>query len=452
MSGSHGRAPAGFQFGPTATLALWGVVALALAAAGMPVLREAGDAAFLALVVASGALAFVAARQPVSDARTALVLIVGIGLAMRLVVLPTPAVFSTDVFRYVWDGRVQAAGINPYRYVPSDPALAALRDTLIFPYINRADYAVTIYPPVAQTFFLLATRVAECPLAIKLGLIVCEGVTVFALVGLLAKVDLPVTRVAAYAWHPLPVWEIAGAGHVDGLMVALMTLGTWLVLARGRRAVGAVVVTLAALVKPVAILALPPLWRPWQLGMVLAVPATAALAYLPYLSVGTGVIGFLGEGYLQEQGIASGHGFTLLRLWRHVFGKTPNDTEAYLALALGILVTLSLRFGFRRERSAAIALADINTLCLAFLILASPEYPWYALVAVPLLAVAASPAGWVMTVGVFSFYSVMDGLETIPLEVRLNLLCGLVLAAVLVGCARNHLTMPAAARPSGSPP
>ena len=66
-----------------------------------------------------------------------------------------------DVLRYVWDGRVQGAGINPYRYIPTDPHLAHLRDADIFPRINRSSYAPTIYPPAAQAIFYGVTRISE---------------------------------------------------------------------------------------------------------------------------------------------------------------------------------------------------------------------------------------------------------------------------------------------------
>ena len=59
---------------------------------------------------------------------------------MRLALLFVEPYLSTDIYRYVWDGRVQAAGINPYRYMPIAPELAHLRDAAIFPNINRADY------------------------------------------------------------------------------------------------------------------------------------------------------------------------------------------------------------------------------------------------------------------------------------------------------------------------
>ena len=89
---------------------------------------------------------------------------------------------STDIYRYIWDGRVQAAGINPYRYFPAHDALAHLRDATIFPRINRADYAVTIYPPVAEFFFLIVTRIGESVTVMRLALLGCEAVSVSLIV------------------------------------------------------------------------------------------------------------------------------------------------------------------------------------------------------------------------------------------------------------------------------
>lgn len=414
---------------PTLRLAGLGLLAACLAAGAMPALQRFGDDAFLALSVALAGAAALAARSDGAGARGTVAVILAVALAMRLAVVASPPILSTDIFRYVWDGRVQAAGINPYRYVPADPALVPLRDPLIFPFINRADYAVTIYPPSAQAFFLLVTRIAESPLAIKLGLVACEGLTACAILALLARTGQPASRLAAYAWHPLPVFEIAGQGHVDGLMVAFMMVGIWAVLDRGRPVAGAVLVTLGALAKPFALLALPALWRPWDWRMVLAVPLTAAVAYLPYLSVGAGVLGFLGTGYAQEQGIAGGWGFTLLRLWRGAFGEHPHDAGLYLGLALALIAALALHAGFRRTTDPGRRLHDINALCLAFLVLFSPEFPWYALLAAPFVAVAATGAGWVLTVGSLGLYDVVQADPQWSFETRAALLAATVLAA-----------------------
>ena len=71
----------------------------------------------------------------------------------------------------------------------------------------------------------------------RLATVACEIVIVADLIDLLRRLDLPRAAVAAYAWHPLAIWEIANNGHVEALMVALMMLGFWL-LVRARHSMG----------------------------------------------------------------------------------------------------------------------------------------------------------------------------------------------------------------------
>ena len=216
---------------------------------------------FIPAVAASGFLTIAAAAlAPRVDGRAALLIVLRLALAMRLLLVGEDPFLSTDLYRYIWDGRVQAAGINPYIYVPADPALAALRDAAIYPRINRADYAVTAYPPVAQMIFLAVTRIAETAIAMRLAMVAFEIVIVAVVIDLLRRLELPKTAVVAYAWHPLAIWEIANNGHVEAAMVALIMLGVWL-LVRTRRVAGAVAVALAVLVKPYAVFVLPAFWR-----------------------------------------------------------------------------------------------------------------------------------------------------------------------------------------------
>src|SRR5438445_13850687 len=104
-----------------------------------------------------------------SDQRSALIIILAGAVAMRLALLFVEPYLSSDIYRYIWDGRVQAAGINPYRYVPKAPELAQLRDAVIFPNINRASYAPTLYPPAADAIFLGFPRLVEHGLVMQHG-------------------------------------------------------------------------------------------------------------------------------------------------------------------------------------------------------------------------------------------------------------------------------------------
>ena len=226
-----------------------------------------------------------------ADQRSALIVILAGAVAMRLALLFVEPYLSTDIYRYIWDGRVQAAGINPYRYVPNAPELAQLRDAAIFPLINRANYALTIYPPAAQAIFLALTRLGESVLAMKLGLLAFEAAAVAALLALLRPLGSPRRALPPTPGIRFPSGRSPATAtwtrHVALLMAGL------LLFVQGRTILAGVAATLGALIKPAALLALPVFWRPWDWRLPLAVAVTIVLAYLPYLSVGAGVLGFL---------------------------------------------------------------------------------------------------------------------------------------------------------------
>jgi alpha-1,6-mannosyltransferase len=361
--------------------------------------QASGDNAFIALTIPACVLAFAATQLAErTPTNRALWLIFGIGIALRIYVLLFDPLLSSDIFRYVWDGRVQAAGINPYRYFPAHDAVAHLRDATIFPEINRPDYAATIYPPVAEFFFLIVTRIGENVAVMRLALLGCEAVSVTLIMLFLRRMERSTTRVVAYFWHPLPIWEIANSGHVDALAVALMLLGLWVALT-GRAMRGAVLIALGMLVKPYVAPALAPLWRPWDWKMPLIVIAIIALCYLPYLSVGWEVFGFLTKGYLTEEGIVSGNDLWLLSVWRLAFGAHRGDLVAYAAVAALILLFMALSAGHRPNRTIASSLADTNMLLLVVLLLLSPNYPWYFLAIVPFVALCGNAPTWALSIG-----------------------------------------------------
>jgi hypothetical protein len=374
-----------------------------------------------------GAFAAVHVGKRAEQTMALLVILLGAAL-MRLALLFSEPSLSSDIYRYIWDGRVQAFGINPYAHVPAAGELAPLRDADIWPHINRADYAVTIYPPVAQAVFLAVTRFGESVVAMKLGLLLFEAMGIAAIIALLRRLGLPGTHAAAYAWHPLPVWEIAGNGHVDATMLAFLLLGL-LAYLHGRALAAGVLVALGALVKPVALLVLPVLWRPWDWRLPLCVLVTIALAYVPYLSVGLGVFAFV-PGYWQEEGLASGDGFKLLWLAQLATGPLRHGAVVYLAASALALGALALAVGFRADRSARASMRAANWLLIAFLVLMSPNYPWYFLVLTPFLALSPSATAWVLTSASVLFYDVVPGDVLAAYEVRIAVFTLAVLVAL----------------------
>ncbi len=315
--------------------------------------------------------------------RFTFLLVVALSILLRAVLLFQPPVLSSDMYRYVWDGRVQAAGINPYRYIPADPRLAPLREKAIYPHINRRDYAHTIYPPGAQLFFLAITRVSETITWFKAALLGMEGVTIWALARLLASFGLPRSRIIVYAWNPLVLWELSATGHIDTLMIAFVALA---LLARRRERDGLAGAWLAAavLVKFVPLVLFPALYRRWDWKMPLVAAATIGTGYLIYSSVGLGAFGFL-PSYAKEEGLGSGDYFPLY-LANFLLGGAHLPVLAYFVFAASILGLLAVWSLFRRGEGEGAFVLAAGALVFVFTFLLSPNYPWYWTWLTPFLA------------------------------------------------------------------
>ena len=339
--------------------------------------------ACLGVTLAVYLLAVALIRRPIGS-RYALWIILLVAAAIRVGPLLAPPFLSTDVFRYVWDGRVQAAGINPYRYVPADPTLAFLRDPSIYPNIARADYARTIYPPAAQLIFAAVGQIWSSVTAVKTTMVAFELLAILCLLSLLRSARLPSERILIYAWNPLPVWAFAGNGHVDAAAIGLIAT-TLLLRVRNRDGWAGITLGAAILVKFLPAVIAPAIWRR-RAG--LRMPALCGLTiiglYAIYISVGWHVLGYL-PGYRAEEGLNSGSGFWLLAGLERITPLPPLASVLYIAAAALILAALGCWFAFVAKPGDPVAIATAAGVMMAALTVAiSPHYPWYfAWIAVP---------------------------------------------------------------------
>lgn len=372
-------------------LALLGAALIVLTLAGLSLHRPNAitmpslglTQVFVGMMAVAGCVYLFAVREALRARlpRASVWLVLGVALALRLSVLFAPPFLSSDVFRYVWDGKVQTAGINPYRYVPADPALAPLRDPEIYPHINRATYARTIYPPMAQAVFALVARVSPSVLAMKAAMVAVEFVAMAAILCLLDRARQSRARLLIYAWNPLAVWAFAGNGHVDALAVGLIGLAL-LARMRLRDGLAGALLGAAILVKFLPAAIAPALWRRRDWRMPAAAAAVIVALYACYLGAGWHVLGFL-PGYAAEEGIDRGSAFWLLAGIGELVRVTPTMTMLYEAAAACALGALAFVVAFR-TRVPLDPGADMVRVCASAAILAgaamallSPHYPWY---------------------------------------------------------------------------
>ncbi len=359
------------------------------------------------LVFGLGSLAVLRANK-----RIAVWLILGGGVLLQVVAMTTPAQTSTDYYRYSWDGRVQAAGINPYEFAPIDPTLTELRDTWLFPpdarcpeegvdgdcpLINRPTVK-TIYPPVAQVYFFVVEKLAwpgseGLPLQIAAGLM---GVAVTGALLIIARArGSDPRRAVLWSWCPLVITELGNNAHVDGLSSLLVVVALGMLARqelRRRDAVGGgVVLALATAVKLLPAVLLPSVIKRRPIAVATSFVVALVVVYAPYVwGQGLAVTGFLG-GYADEE---SGGRFAILKL---VF---PDSW----VLPLGVLIIFgaglwALLKGDPRQPW----LSGAVTVGVLFLVL-TPSYQWYALLLVPLVAMGAHAVWLVIPVAMTFVY------------------------------------------------
>jgi hypothetical protein len=365
-----------------------------------------GESGYLLAGYAVAWTLFAAAARTVRKvpARAATGLVLAGSAAIALAALATPPRTSTDMFRYAWDGRVQAAGISPYAHPPAAPELAHLRDDWLFPRegacedwgVTRTDSGLcarinrptvpTIYPPVAEGWYFAVHAVSppdsrHKPLQVG-GAVLALGTTV-ALLAVLRRRGDPQrapARAALWAWCPAVPFEAVNNAHIDtlGVLLTVLALGTATAGARRGALLGAAI---AVKLLPVLVLpgALSGRRGPKHIARLLAaVLAAVALAYLPYVAAsGAGVLGYL-PGYLHEEGYQPGHvrRFALLRL---LLPDAAAGVAVVVLLALTALYVW-LRGDPARPWRGALLLTGTA------LLLVSPSYPWYSLLVVALVA------------------------------------------------------------------
>ena len=170
-------------------------------------------------------------RHPKLDTRLNVGIVIAVAVVMVGAQVPVIPTLSDDLFRYLWDGHVQSHGINPFQYPPDAGELAGIR-TPWHPLINNPSIS-TIYPPVAQIVFLIASALWHHPAMLKLLLVGCLGAATWFAWDVLRSRGEPGIRIVWLVWNPLVALEIGHSGHVDALAAMFVMMAIWLV-ERGR--------------------------------------------------------------------------------------------------------------------------------------------------------------------------------------------------------------------------
>ena len=326
---------------------------------------------FLAVAGLGSALYAAAAwtvLQATPAARRGLWVCLALAIAARAPLLLAEPTISDDIYRYIWDGRLQRFGYNPYVSAPGDPALQHLHTDVT----RRTGHPTlpTLYPPAAQWFFRGVAAMSESVFAFKLAFVACDLLIVVLLLRWLARVERSPWQVLVYAWNPLVIIEVAGSGHLDVLGALLLFLA-FLALSERHRFLAAIAFVAAVEVKALPIVLVPLLWRRLRArDVVLACAFGLALA-TPFL--------------LSPTGPSVGSLPTFFEKWRFnapAFVFIERFVRGRWLAALPVVVGLVAAGLLRRWSAAPFTWAW--PMAAALLVMVT-VYPWYLVWLVPFL-------------------------------------------------------------------
>jgi alpha-1,6-mannosyltransferase len=302
--------------------------------------------------------------------------------------LRVPAGADDDVHRYVWDGRLQRLGYNPYIVVPSDPAVRGLH-TPETRNLNNPDLP-SPYPPGAQLFFRGVTAIQESTFALKVAFVVCEFAIVFVLLDVLRFSQQGAHMVLAFAWNPLLAIEVAGSGHID-IVGAFFLVVSAAALVRRWRATAAIGFGLAVAVKFLPVVVLPLYWKRVRIRDAVLAAVVVGLLYVPFLNHGRIPIGSLGT-YVQT-----------FRFNGPVFAALDRIAPPQLLVGQAVFVGLVTATWLRRAAPECSPHAFAWPMA-ASLLFAPAVFPWYLLWLLPFFTSASTMPIIVWTVSIMLTY------------------------------------------------
>jgi len=209
-------------------------------------------------------------------------------LLFRLTLLPvTP---SDDVYRYLWEGKLQLNGTNPYSHPPDSSSLEHLRDGF-FSGINHK-HLTTIYPPLTLMIFAIADFISHSLISMKIAFLIFDVLSIFVLIRLLRVMGKESVNVLIYAWSPLILISFAAKGHCDSLHIFFVILALYLYSIRSNvKSIASI--ALAVMSKFVFIIAAPFLVLRGKLKYLPVLFSVIGLLYLPYIGAGKGLFSTL---------------------------------------------------------------------------------------------------------------------------------------------------------------
>lgn len=319
--------------------------------------------------------------------------IVTVALLCRIVLWVDTPTLSTDVWRYLWDGRLINAGINPYSYRVDDPQLDDLRTV----YSQRVEHRrmATPYPPFAQLAFATTVAIwAEEARTMQIVFTFFDLASGGLIILLLRSLGRPDKWVTIYLLNPLIMIEFAHGAHVDSLMSFFILLALYFH-THSQGVYSSLALAFATLTKYIPAILLPIFLRRWQVSFVVLFLVFVFVAFIPFLGAGLGIgeqddgSGIFGAVRIYSNEWKSNDGFFYwLALRLDPYSHDPIQSARLLSNVILILFGGWILFQTPPQALPQRIIENTAILISVYLLLVAAMFPWYLtwlLVLLPLL-------------------------------------------------------------------
>lgn len=354
------------------------------------------------------------ARKRVSRESEALILIVIFAIAFRLTLLFSGPVFSLDLYRYLWDGKVAANGINPYLYWPNATELVRLRDAN-WQLVNHKELR-TGYPPLMEMLFEALYLAFGSILSYKITFFLFDLAAIATICLILRELKLELKNALIYAWAPLPIVEITQSGHNDSVAVFLVLL-SFLLLLRDRNYSSSIVMALAVLTKLYPLFFAPVLFKRWGKWGTATFLALIFALHIPYVNIGANI--YLGLLYAINTSNFNGSTFPFLTNlvgWTNL-SSNPGFAAQIITYAIyGSLLLWAIWKSYGEGTTSAELMKTAFLLTGAILLLDRSPFAWYLTWMIPFLCFFSSVSWLLLSGTTFLGYMKYNTLPPPPFE------------------------------------
>jgi len=331
-------------------------------------------------------------------------------ILFRVLVLSGPVGNNNDNRRYLWEGRVLLARMNPYAAPPASPVYDGLRRELgdagdslyddLAPYLNTVR---SIYGPVATGLFAIPHWLPfDRVWTLRLMMTLFDVGAVLVIMGLLRSLKRAPALALVYAWNPVCMSSFPDRAQLDAAMVFFVVLAVWL-LCLERPGWAGLVLGVALLVKVSPLYLALPMMRTGRLRFVLPLAVTGALGLIPFGLAGEGSLSGFREFGSRWHNMDSIHGLLLLGLQ-----PLAGLIDAH-AMARALVLVVAPAYAIWRTAQGAVAdrewlIGSCAAIAAAGILLSPVVHPWYTTHLLAFLCLAPSPGALLLTCATMAWF------------------------------------------------